>query len=888
LKLYLPLILATSIILSITLSACVATDNNPLQTNSFSPRAENRDLSQEQAFMRSERVSNVDYDLTFDLTGGESFSAISVINFDLTDAKSPLTLDLDEAIITQLVVNGKKVTANYNNWFITLASNNLKEGYNTVAVSFERKHSTDGEGLHRFADPVDGRVYLYSHFEPAAAHQMFASFDQPDLKANYQMTVSAPAKWQVFSAMKETSIDMQGDKNVWHFDRTLKLSPYNFSLHAGPYKKFEDNSGKYPMRLFTRQSVASQVSPSDWFKYTKAGIGFFEDYYGVDYPYRKYDQVLVPDFLYGAMENAAAITFGEAGFLTNGEMSRSQRNRLATVIMHEMAHQWFGNLVTMKWWNGLWLNESFAAFMATLATAEATEFTDAWRSFYAGGKQSAYRADQSITTHPIEVPIPSTANAFDNIDAITYSKGASTLNQLRYLLGEETFRRGIHNYLTSNAYSNAVLDDFIDSLAKASGRNLDNWKQEWLYKAGVNTISANFKCEAGKISQFELIQTAKEIFPTLREQKVQLGLFNVEGNQFNLTQKTAVTYQGEITNVSELVGSQCPDLVYSNYEDWGFVQVNLDEVSFATAKQHLSKVTDPLLRSMLWQSLWDSVREGKLPLNEYLDVALINVSAENDYTILGQVLGQMSSARSYLNLTLGKDHAYTRSVNDKFETLAWQNTLANKDKKNHLRRWFGSYRSAASSENALNNLVQLLNGDLIVENLKISQDLRWSIIGQLSRFSHKDAEKLIAAELKTDNSDTGLKAAIFAEVIAPISAVKEQWLAKIQSKDSTLNFSKIRTAMGALYTSEQVELNEATADERIASLPEIDKANNHTFMRSYAGRLIPSTCNDNSVQRLRKAVDEFTDLAAGTRRSLLVTLQADERCLTIKNALTVK
>ena len=430
-KSHIPLLLASSIISSLTLSGCIATNNTSGNTNSnqeitVAPaRAENAYLSREQAFIRSARVSDVDYDLTFKLTGEESFSATSVINFDLTDNNSPLTVDLDEASITKLVVNGHTLSAeqiktNYNKWFITLSANYLKKGHNTVAVSFDRKHSTDGEGLHRFKDPVDGKVYLYSHFEPAAAHQMFALFDQPDLKANYQMTVTAPSDWHVFSAMKETSIKKQGDKNVWHFDRTLKLSPYNFSLHAGPYQKWQDDSGKYPMRLFTRQSVASQVTPQDWFKYTKAGIEFFENYYGVDYPFRKYDQVLVPDFLYGAMENAAAITFAEGGFLTNGEMSRSQRHRLASVIMHEMAHQWFGNLVTMKWWNGLWLNESFAAFMATLATTEATEFTDAWRSFYARGKQSAYRADQRVTTHPIEVPIPSSANAFDNIDAITY------------------------------------------------------------------------------------------------------------------------------------------------------------------------------------------------------------------------------------------------------------------------------------------------------------------------------------------------------------------------------------------------------------------------------------------------------------------------------------
>ncbi|NQY64176.1 MAG: aminopeptidase N [Alteromonadaceae bacterium] len=883
---------------SFTLSGCVATDNTSGNTNSnqeisVAPaRAENAYLSREQAFLRSERVSAVDYDLTFKLTGEESFSATSIINFDLKDTNSPLTVDLDEASITKLVVNGhtlsaEQIKANYNKWFITLAAKYLKTGHNTVAVSFDRKHSTDGEGLHRFKDPVDGKVYLYSHFEPAAAHQMFALFDQPDLKANYQMTVTAPSNWHVFSAMKETSIEKHGDNNVWQFDRTLKLSPYNFSLHAGPYQKWQDDSAKYPMRLFARQSVASQVKPEDWFKYTKAGIEFFENYYGVDYPFRKYDQVLVPDFLYGAMENAAAITFAEGGFLTNGEMSRSQRQTLASVIMHEMAHQWFGNLVTMKWWNGLWLNESFAAFMATLATAEATEFTNVWRTFYARGKQGAYRADQSVTTHPIEVPIPSSANAFDNIDAITYSKGASTLNQLRHLLGEETFRRGIHNYLTTNAYKNAVLDDFIGSLAKASNRNLDTWKQEWLYKAGVNSITANYQCEGGKITQFELLQTANEKFPTLREQRVQLGLFNIDNNKFELNKKVAVTYKGKSTAVAELVGSMCPDLIYPNYEDWGFVKVNLDDRSFATVKEYLSKVSDPLLRSMLWQSLWDSVRDGQLPLNEYLTVALANISSESDYTILGQVLRQISSAKAYLNRTHGADHEYVKATSRKLEDLAWKNTLSNTGNKNNLRRWFGVYRSIASSDQALNNLLKLLNGDLTVENLTISQDQRWNIIGQLSRFQHPMANTLIAEELKKDSSDTGAKSAIYAEVVTPDVKVKAKWLAKIQDKDTDLPFSKIRIAMSALYASEQVKLDEMTADDRIASLSAIDKANGHTFMRSYAGLLIPATCTQNSVDRLEKAVKELTDLTAGTRRSLLVNLQEDQRCVMIKNKMSI-
>ncbi len=883
---------------SLALSACTLTNNNSSSqtpqnnkhvsdVSNITARAETPYLTQEQAFKRSARLSNIDYQLTFNLTGEEFFSASSTVRFDLKDTNSDLTLDLNKATINALTVNGKKVTPKYNQWFITLAASDLKQGKNTIVVDYQRKHSTNGEGLHRFKDPVDGKVYLYSHFEPAAAQQMFAVFDQPDLKANYEMTVTAPADWTVFSAMKETSAKPQGDTRVWQFDRTLKLSPYNFSLHAGPYKMWQDNSGKYPLRLFARQSVSSQITPKDWFNYTKKGLVFFEDYFGIDYPFRKYDQVLVPDFLYGAMENAAAITFSEGGFLTNGEMSQSKRQSLASVIMHEMAHQWFGNIATMKWWNGLWLNESFAAFMATLATSEATEFTNAWRSFYAGGKQSAYRADQAITTHPIEVPIASTANAFDNIDAITYSKGASTLNQLRHLLGEETFRRGIHNYLSKNAYKNAELDDFIDSLSQASGKDLSQWQQQWLYKAGVNSIQASYQCEQGKISQFSLLQTADKNQPTLREQKVQLALFSTQKPGFTLEKKIAVTYKGISTNVPALIGTKCPDLVYPNYQDWGFVKVNLDDRSFDSAKKYLAQMEDPLLRSMLWQSLWDSVRDGQLPLNEYLTVAINNAPLEQDYTILGQVLRQISSAKAYLNQALGKNHSYNKKVAAQLEEITWQSTLSNIDNKNMLRRWFGSYLNFASSEQALDNLYQLLTGKRSLENLVISQDIRWNIIAQLSRYQHKEATTLINQELLRDSSDTGAKSALYAQIIAPNAQVKAQWLAKIQQKDSGIPFSKIRTAMAAMYTSEQVELDEQTADKRLATLTAIDKENGPVFMRSYSRSLIPATCSQTSVNRLENAIEKLTELSAGTRRNLLLSHQADQRCLMIKNNLTL-
>ncbi|WDE05647.1 aminopeptidase N [Thalassomonas viridans] len=875
--------ISTLVALSLTLTACASKDDSAGESLPYTPRAQASYLTEHQAALRSARVSNVDYVLDFNLGTEESFSAVSRVDFDLSDVSSPLTLDLNEARVTKLVVNGKTVEADYNQWFITLSEQDLRLGRNSVSVSFERKHSTDGEGLHRFKDPVDGKVYLYSHFEPAAAQQMFALFDQPDLKANFEMRVLAPNDWQVFTAMRESRVEQVGEKKRWHFNTTLRLSPYNFSLHAGPYREWRDNSGKYPLRLFARQSVAKQVNPEDWFTYTHQGIAFFEDYYGIDYPFRKYDQVLVPDFLYGAMENAAAITFSEGSFLTNGEMSHSQKENLARVIMHEMAHQWFGNLVTMKWWNGLWLNESFAAFMATLATAEATEFTDVWRSFYAGGKQSAYREDQRVTTHPIEVPIATSDNAFDNIDAITYSKGASALKQLGHLLGEETFRRGIHNYLAKNAYQNAELDDFINALAKAADRNLDQWKQDWLYQAGVNTIRADYQCRQGKITAFALRQSAPEDLPTLREQRVQLGLFTSDNKQLKLSDKLAVTYKGAVTQVDELIGRRCPELVYPNYQDWGFVKVNLDERSFNTAKQQLNQVTDPLLRSMLWQSLWDSVHDGQLPLTDYLEIALLNIEQESDYTILGQVLSQVRQGKNYLNSIYGPESSRVKAVGEQLEQLSWRAALANTGDRNKLRRWFHYYRVFASSPRALDNLLSLLQGKTAVDNLEISQDMRWQIISQLSRFGHGQAAELIEQELARDNSDTGQKSAIYARVIVPDAKVKASWLEKIQSGNSDLPFSKLRTAMNALYPGEQNQLAELTAQQRLATLAEMDKNNNPVFMRSYAALLIPMTCTDASVKRLDAAIENAAALSAGTQRRLLVARQEDQRCLTIKN-----
>ncbi|HEX8788330.1 MAG TPA: aminopeptidase N, partial [Telluria sp.] len=850
-------------------------------------RAENPFLSQADAAARAARVSNVAYVLDFTLTGKPTFSGTTRLSFDLNDASTPLTVDLDKATIKSLTVNGKTLSPQYNGWFITLPAASLVKGRNTVVVAYERPHSTNGEGLHRMVDPVDGRVYTYSHFEPAAAHQMFAVFDQPDLKATYQLNVIAPADWTVISSTREANVAPCTEGRRWTFPTSKKLSPYNFSMHAGPYKMWEDDSGKYPMRLFARQSVASQIRPAEWFKYTKAGLAFFDNYFGIPYQYGKYDQVLVPDFLYGAMENAAAITFAERGFMYKAEMTEEQRARLASVILHEMAHQWFGDLVTMRWWNGLWLNESFASFMGTLATGEATEFKDAWRAFYSQGKQAAYAQDSKTTTHPIEVPVPSTQNAFDNIDAITYSKGASTLVQLRHLLGDEVFRKGVHNYLVKYQYRNATLDDFMGSLGAAAHRDLSGWTREWLYQPGVDTIAADFSCKAGKIDAFSLRQSAPAAFPTLREQRVQVAALRLEGGEYHLDRKVAVTYQGAATAVPAMVGAPCPDLVYPNYEDWGYVKVQLDGRSFESARKHLGAVSEPLLRAMLWQSLWDGVRDAKLPLNDFITTVLANAPHEKDYTLLGDVLGKVAASKHTLD-SIDPHGAYNQQATRQLADMAWNGVLANKGDDNFQRLWFNAYINLASERPDLDRLASLLDGRIKADGLAINQDLRWAIIGRLNRFDYPGANALLEAEQARDKSDTGQAAAIAATVSRPDPGLKVQWLERIQNLHTTLPFSRLRTAMGSLYPAEQGGLAEGSADQRLAKLPELDKAAGPVYMRAYGPSLIPGGCGAADVKRLQAAADSMQDLSAGTRRALLDALQESQRCVAIKQAMTVK
>jgi aminopeptidase N len=538
----------------------------------------------------------------------------------------------------------------------------------------------------------------------------------------------------------------------------------------------------------------------------------------------------------------------------------------------------------MRWWNGLWLNESFASYMATLGEANSPDFEKPWLSAYRS-KQGAYRTDESSSTHPIEVPVPSTANAFDNIDAITYTKGASVLHQLRQQIGAETFRKGVHDYLVKHSYQNATLDDFIGSLATAAGRDLQPWAKEWLYEPSVNVLNADFACADGKVSRFTLRQSASNPeFPTLRSQLVQVALFDLQGEKIVLSAKTPVNYSGAATDVPALVGKACPALVYPNYEDWGFAKVTLDEKSFATARTSLSHTDDVLLRSMLWQSLGDGLREQRVSLQDYIDALLANTPAENDPALVRQALVAIGSAQDSLRVFSSGDaspkaKAYAAKAGKQLEDLLWAGLLSHSGNRDQARSWFDSYIEAASSQAALANLRAILDGKAKADGVEVDQEFRWGIIGQLNRYDAPGSEALIAAELARDGSESGQLAALAATVVRPDAKTKAEWLAKVQAMPTKeLPYAKLRVAMAALYPAGQESFDEASAAQRLESMAKIDAVADRVFMRSYGG-MVPATCTPASVARLEKAKAAMEGLSEGVRRDIVSSLETDKRCV---------
>jgi aminopeptidase N len=833
---------------------------------------------------RSDRVSNVSYELHINLDKNrDTFSGLVTIRFSLSNAATDLTIDYSGGMINSLGVNDQLPVINHNGFFLTLPADVLQTGANELTITFEHAYSRDGTGLHRFVDPEDGRTYLYSYLWPYYANRLFPLFDQPNIKATMSLTVRAPNDWVVVSTGTAEVTEESDGKSLWTFATTPKMSSYVFSLHAGPYTVWEADADGIPIRLMARQSLAEFVAVEEWFDITRRGLEFFGNYFEIPYPFGKYDQLIVPDFNIGAMENIAAVTFAEHYYVQRQDSDRAEREQRAGTILHEMAHMWFGDLVTHDWWNGLWLNESFATQMAAVASVATTEFTDTWHGFFVDDKKRAYHRDAQVTTHPIEMPIDSTADFFSVFDAITYQKGASVLKQLAHYVGEERYRLGVSAYLKKHAYSTTSLQDFIDSQALSSGINLDQWAEQWLYRPGFNTLGVIADCREQQLRSLKIRQTAPEGRPYLRAHQIDIALyFLTAAGQVSPAEVLSAEVGGEETAVVIPADTPCPAMINPNHNDWAYARINLDERTAAHLDQHLGNVPDPLARSIFLSALLDRALAGEMKLAEYLQIAMRLAEHEQNIRVQQQISVSLVETIDLMRrLRPESNVALTALIPELEQQALEQMTLA--QTADLKRIWLGTFLGVVSSEAGRATVAALLDGTQVIDGLDISADVRWKLLTILGRYDAADIDQRLAAELASDQSDFGVKNALTVDAIRADVGNKAKWLGELQKPQTLTGLSKQRAVMAGMFPANQTALQLELLDEVLNALPALSSSTDPYFMSSYASDLLRPMCTPQSEALLQQAlIDQSTQLNSTALRFLREAQQADQECLALR------
>ena len=769
---------------------------------------------------------HVDLDLT---VGAKNFGSKSFICFNAKPGSSTF-LDLIADEVTSIDLNGKSLDPAVAFQDNRIELTDLKEK-NEVTVEARCRYSNTGEGLHRSVDPSDGNIYLYSQFEVPDARRVYAVFDQPDLKATFDFKVLAPASWIVTSNMpvatieddpRETLDGTLGDKpnestRLWDFEPTPVMSSYLTAICAGPYAEWHteylnEDGRTVPMAQYCRQSLAKAFAKDvDYlFDITKKGFAFYAKTWGVPYPYAKFDQIYVPEYNAGAMENIGMVTIRDQ-YVFESKVTDAYAERRVVTVLHELAHMWFGDYVTMKWWNDLWLNESFAEFTSTLATAEATEWKDAWATFSSGEKSWALNQDQLSTTHPIVAPINDLNDTYVNFDGITYAKGASVLKQLVYYVGREKFFKGINNYLNKHAYSNATLADLLAELELTSGRDLKAWSAQWLEESGINTIATEVEeNEDGTIKRLALRQTAPAEHPVLRAHRLAVGFYNEdpETGKIVRTDRFELDVDGELTVVEAAAGKARTSLILVNDDDLTYTKLRFDDKSLAFATSNLYRFDDALARSVIWLALWDMTRDGELPARQFIDTSLAALATEHESTTFRYALAQVSTTAWHYTAPAERAEIVKHVAAELFK-LAGQ-AKAGSDEQFQLVTAYLGY-GEPGDEAFVANAKGLLDGSVAFDGLEIDNNFRWTIINALSTVNAID-QAGIDAELAKRETTENREFAYGARAVAGTAEAKA-WAWNEALHNDELTNMQLEAVAGGFAATPRADLAEPYAEK---------------------------------------------------------------------------
>ena len=766
-----------------------------------------------------------DYDITLDLTrGAEVFGSTSVIRFGCRQPGASTYADLVARTVQEITLNGVAIDPAEAYADGRIALTGLAQR-NELWVVAECAYASTGAGLARSVDSSDGKVYLYTSFEPAEARGVYANFEQPDLKAPFTFHLIAPAHWTVLSNQPAPQPEPAGEQDgtgegigVWHFPATPPISTYLTAVAAGEYHLVTDShttpGGQViPLGLACRASLAEHLEPGDMFAITKLGLDFYERLFGTGYPFEKYDQVMVPEYP-GAVENVGCVVIGEQ-FLFRSKVTDAMYELRAMVILHEMAHMWFGDLVTMRWWNDLWLNESFAEFCAFLATAEATRFTDAWTTFCNGRKAFGYLQDKLPSTHPVATNVETLTEATANFDGISYAKGASVLKQLAAYVGRRSFFAGINGYLTEYGWANATLADLLQALTASSGRDLTDWSRAWLETAGPNTLRSEFEVDtSGAFTSFAVLQEAPQQHPTLRPHHIAIGLYRLADGALRRTKRVELDVTGPRTAVPELVGVAQPDLILLNDDDLDYALIRFDPRSLTTVTESIGAFTDSLPRALCWSAAIDMVREAEMPLPAFIRMLAGGMGHEPSVS----VLDDLRRVTERLLVTMA-DPAWVPEGRRQLATAAMPLLRSAKPGSDHQLVWAQLLTRTAVTPDQLDLLAGLLDGSAEVPGLAVDTELRWALLGRLAA-TGRAGDPEIDAELERDATDDGRRHAAASRAAVPDAAHKAAaWALLAESED--LGIQGAVEVVSGFAQPEHVHLLAPYTERYFAALPGI-------------------------------------------------------------------
>lgn len=843
--------------------------------------SKNLNITRAEAVSRFEVVANPKYTVALTIDGtGDTYSCVTSINFDAKNG-AETWLDLISPLVDSIWLNGTelKVSEVFDGTRIKLA--NLKEK-NSVQVKANCSYMNTGEGLHRHIDPVDNEVYIYTQFEVADSRRVFPVFEQPDIKGTLALTVTAPSKWTLISnSPTPASVKVTEKMSTWSFAVTPTMSSYLYALCAGPYFKktdiYKGKFGSYPLAVFVRPSLAEFLDHEEIFEITKQGFAWFEEKFQVGYPFPKYDQIFVPEFNAGAMENVGCVTFRDE-YIFRSRTTRTAYETRANTILHEMAHMWFGDLVTMKWWNDLWLNESFAEWAAHWASTGATKYNEAWTLFHVQRKAWAYRQDQLPSTHPIAANMPDLDSVYENFDGITYAKGASALRQLVAWVGEENFLKGLKAYFDKHAWKNTELTDLLSELSISSGRDLESWTKLWLQSSGATLLRPQIQTDADNVITNATIQQEPPsappgLPPVLRPHRLVVGTYEKQGTELVRTNRFEIDVEGKETKVNELIGLKRPALILVNDDDLTYAKIRLDDFSLNTATKEIASIESSLSRALIWGAVWDMVRDGEVGTGKYLDLVLAGLAAETDIGLVQQVLMQCRSA-----IDVYADRKNRISYNTKFAD-GLQSLLAKSENgSDHQLALVRSFSAVATTDLQINRVAEILDGKEKIQGLNIDTDLRWTLLRRLVVMGKRDLEA-IEEELKRDDTAMGREHAAGAKAAIPTLEAKQIAWTLVTTNESLPN-SEIHSALGGLSYIDHAEIMKNFIDKYFESVATLWNSRTHEIGQSLVTGLFPiSNITQEVIEKSDKFLAQNKELAVGARRIIIEQRDALARAL---------